>query len=488
MIASLAGVVFFPGTWMWIATAFMGYLTVYVLLIFAFAMIGEGKRRSCEARDWTIGEDEVGPFGFSPAEVRHAVIVPNYKEPLDVLERTIEGLAAQHRASERIVLVLGMEEREPGAQAKGEALAGRYRDRFRHVIVSVHPGSLPGELPCKASNQTFAAIKTRRVMADELDIPLERITVSACDADSVFHPKYFSAIAEMFAHDERRHSRFWQAPMLYYNNIWSVPAPIRYTAWFIHAGLLAELAMPFYDPLPISTYTLSMKLAEETQWWDPAVISEDWHVYLGAMFARDGDVSVVSVFLPTRSDATDGPTPWKALVNRYLQVLRHSWGAEDVGFILKSMIGERRVPRPLTAFRLVQVLHDHVMRVAAWCMIMTGYALNFSVATAAGAYGLAIAANAPERLRFAMSAFFVVGSISIVSAVVVEMLRNPPPKSWSPLRIGVEVLLMWFLSPVIGLSLGVAPAVHAQTKLMFGLPLAWRVTPKHLAERLSDAA
>lgn len=489
ILAGTAGVLFFPEAWSWVATIFVGYLLCYSLTYFAFALVAEFKRRSAGRVDWTAGEDVTGPFGFAPADVRHAVIVPNYKEPDDVLERTVAAIAAQHRAPERIVLVLGMEEREPGARAKGEAIAERYRDAFLRVIVSVHPAGIPGELACKASNQTHASIEARRVMADELGIPLDRITVSTCDADSVFHPRYFAAVSRMFAHDERRHARIWQAPLLYYNNIWTVPAPIRYTAWFIHAAQMAELAMPFYDGLPISTYTLSMRLAEETQWWDPAVISEDWHVYLGVMFARDGDVSVTPVFLPTYSDATDGPTPWQALVNRYLQVLRHSWGAEDVGFLLKTMISERRWPRPITAFRSMQVLHDHVMRVAAWFIVMTGYLLDIgTVRTAMARTMYEAVVTSTDPLHVVLRCFFVAGCAVITTAVVVELVRNPAPKSWPLGRLALEVLLVWLSMPVIGFFLGAVPAVHAQTKLMFGLSLSWRVTPKHLVERFGDAS
>jgi len=250
---------------------------------------------------------------------------------------------------------------------------------------------------------------------------------------------------------------------------------------------MAELAMPFYDGLPISTYTLSMRLAEETQFWDPAVISEDWHVYLGVMFARDGDVSVSPIFLPTYSDATDGPTPWQALVNRYLQVLRHSWGAEDVGYLLKTMIGERRLPRAITAFRSLQVLHDHVMRVAAWFIVMTGYILDIGMVRTAMARTIyEVAVTSMDPLHVVLRFFFITGCTVITVSVIVELYRNPAPKSWAPGRLALEVLLMWLSMPFIGFFLGAAPAVHAQTKLMLGLPLSWRVTPKRLVERLGE--
>ncbi|MBA4370609.1 MAG: hypothetical protein C0418_03400 [Coriobacteriaceae bacterium] len=419
--AAVVGLFFFPDQWASVATVFVGYLMLRMILIVTFAIVGDVRRRIWEKRDWTEDDTLPGPAAFSPADVHHVVLVPNYKEPLDVLERTIGALAVQHRAEERVVVVLGMEQREPGALEKGEALAARYADRFESIIVTVHPADVPGELACKASNQTYAAGIARDIVVRELGIPLDRITVTSCDADSVIHPKYFAAVSRMFAADERRHARFWQAPMHYYNNIWDVPAPIRYTAWFIHAAHLAELAMPFYEPLPISTYTLSMKMAEETGWWDPMVISEDWHVMLNAMFKRHGDVSLTPVFLPTWSDATDGETFWRAMKNRYDQVLRHAWGAEDVGYILREIIDEGARPAAQSVFRLVQVLHDHTLRVASWFMLITGYAINLGVERAWAYYD---AGGAIRDVHPVLRYFFLAGTLAVACTIVVELLRT----------------------------------------------------------------
>lgn len=488
VIASCAlGAFLVPQLWTAAATVFVVYLTGYVAFKFVFSLVGEYQRRRWVARDWTVDEDVPGPFGFAPADVRHAVIVPNYKEPLDVLERTLAGLSAQYRAEERVVVVLAMEEREPGSREKGEALAARWEGSFLRMIVSVHPADLPGELACKGSNQTWASREARRVMVEEMGIPLELITLTTGDADSVIHPKYLSALARLFAYDEKRHARFWQAPMLFYNNIWRVVSPIRYSAWLMHAAQVSELAMPFYDSLPISTYSWSMRLAEETGWWDTAVITEDWHSYLGVMFARDGDVSVTSVFLPTSGDAVDGPTPWQALVNRYLQLLRHFWGAEEFGYVLRSMIAERRVPRLGTVVRAGQILHDHVLAVAGWFVLVSAGFHDVLLARPAFASAYVSAETVLEPLHLLLSVMLLVGLSTAAVSVLVEVVRNPPPQAWHFARVVAECLAMWVFAPVTGFFLCAAPAVHAQTKLMLGMPLAWRVTPKNLVERMGEA-
>ena len=116
--------------------------------------------------------------------------------------------------------------------------------------------------------------------------------------------------------------------------------------------------MPFYQPLPISTYTLSLKLAERCGWWDPSVISEDWHSFLNCLFESGEEISTVSVFLPTQGDATDGDGWADAMSNRFHQVKRHAWGAEDVGYITGQLSLKPGAMRGSTAFRLGQVLHE----------------------------------------------------------------------------------------------------------------------------------
>ena len=92
--------------------------------------------------------------------------------------------------------------------------------------------------------------------------------------------------------------------------------------------------MPWFDSLPISTYTLSLELCERCGWWDPAVIPEDWHAYLNCLF-ETGDEIARTPDLPADASATP-PTAraWRdAMKNRFEQLKRHSWGAEDVGYI-----------------------------------------------------------------------------------------------------------------------------------------------------------
>ncbi len=480
---TVVGLVVFPRVWLYVATAFLAYFLLRMFVHLFYAIAGDLKRRTWEQVDWRVNDSVAGAAGFAPADVFHIVVVPAYREPLDVLRRTLDGLARQHRARERVIPVLGMEVRDPDARVTAEVLLGEYSSAFARMIATYHPADIPGEVPGKSSNENWAARTAKRVVCDEMGVPLPRVTITSCDADSVLHPQYLAAVSRLFVDDERRYGRFWQAPLLYYNNIWQVPAPIRFTTWFVHAGQIAELAMPFYTPLPISTYTLSLAMAEECGWWDPSVIPEDWHTFLQCFVARDGDVGLTSVFLPTMADATDGDTWWGALRNRFVQVMRHSWGAEDVGYLLGEMMKRGRVPRPKMLFRFGQVLHDHVFRVVTWFLVTSAYILNLRH-WPVYAYAAGPIVRVPSGTAGILGSLFTLGGVAILLTLMVELRRNPPPRHMSPLRVLLEIAAMWMSLPVIGFCLGMLPALNAQTKLMLGLPLSYRATPKRVARAL----
>jgi hypothetical protein len=484
------GVLRFPGRLSLAVEGIVAYLLIRMAVTVVFSLRGDRLVRRWSGRDWSdpaavadlVAAAQPDPSPpFAPADVHHIVLVPNYKESAAVLEATLDGLARQRVARDQVTLVLAMESKEPGSAEKGAAIAERYAASFANVIVTIHPANLPGEIACKGSNQAWAVREAKRFVVDELGVPIDRVTVTSCDADSILHEDYLEALGRMFAADARRHSTFWQAPMFYYNNVWRVPFPLRFMAYFTHALLIAELANPLAQPLPISTYSLSLKMLEGCGYWDPAVISEDWHIYLQCWFARRGDVRMSRIFLPVFADMPDGDTPLRALTSMYHQSVRHSWGAEDIGFIMQEW-AESGAPLAPTARLFWHVLRDHLLRSVPWFLFTAGSLL--SVMTL---WGLNPMPLHYPLLSGALQWLWGASTVGLFVLLAVELRRFPPPRlSKLPARIA-ELLTAWALLPVISLVFGAVPALYAQTKLMLGLGLTWRVTPKRLAGQLNES-
>lgn len=475
-LITVIGLLAAPRSWVYVAALVLGLFLLRAVFVLVYSVIGERRCRRWEHVCWTDSEDEPRSTGIAPAAVRHVVLVPNYKEPVTVLRRTLDALAVQHRAAERLIVVLGMEEREPDARDKGRALAAEYADRFLDVPVTVHPAGLPGEVPGKSSNQAWQLPAVTRRVA-ELGIDPDLVTITSCDADSVMSPRYFAALSVLFAEADDRYSRFWQAPMQYLNNIWRVPAPVRFVTWFGQAWMRANLTMPFYASFPISTYSLSLRLALEAGGWDPGVIPEDWHMFLRCFFARAERIGLTPVFLPTNADAPEGATWLAGMRIAYEQCVRHSWGAEDVGYVLAQM--HRRGFGWRALVRFGQVYSDHVLRASGWFVVVSAYLIAAS--SRPGYQGPLHGSLFDIGTRGTLlDPVFAVGATVMVATLAIEMTRRGVPRYVSRPRLLAEQVVMWLCLPLLGLYLGVLPTMQAQTMLLLGLPLVYKVTPKQL--------
>ena len=127
-------------------------------------------------------------------------------------------------------------------------------------------------------------------------------------------------------------------------------------------------------------------------------------------------------------------------------------------------------------FRLAKVTHDHVLRVASWFIITSGYLLS------SHGYQSIAAVRHPTSVIFTsapdLGNLFTAGAVLLFAMVAVDLVRCPPPKGPMRYLVLFEVTLMWLGLPAIGLVLGMMPALYAQTRLMFGQPITYKVTPR----------
>jgi hypothetical protein len=468
--SSVAGLVAFPHVFLPCARLFGFYLLIRLTVTVVSYLIG---LLLCHRAESRMASAAACHGGVETATVHHIVVIPNFEEPIEVLARALAALAAQHDAGRCISVVLAMEARENDAQAKARSLENRFADRFAHFLTTFHPADRPGEVAGKGSNQAWAARQAEKELLPRLTVPLEQVTLTSCDADSVFHPRYFARLAQLFASDQERHRRFWYAPVLYHNNLWRIPGLTRVFAIFSGAIRLGELVSPLSRAMPISTYTLSFKLARDAGYWDPMVISEDWHMYLRCLFAAGGHVSLKPIFLPTSSDAVEGDTLRQTLVNTYRQQLRHAWGAEDAGYVLQQW---RRAPTPPGRKKvglLLWILHSHLLRSTSWFVLMLG---SLASRLVQGTFAL----TAPAGSGWAEPIWICngVGLLASIAMWTVERSRCPARNGGSQITALLEEVAAWVLFPVLALVLTTLPGLHAQTKLMVGSPLAFRRTPK----------
>lgn len=81
------------------------------------------------------------------------VLMCAYKEPLEVLVATLDSLK-QQTVAKHLFVVVALEEKTPDVTVKSQHLSSRYASEFLHLMVTVHPSGILGELPEKVATPT----------------------------------------------------------------------------------------------------------------------------------------------------------------------------------------------------------------------------------------------------------------------------------------------------------------------------------------------
>jgi len=122
--------------------------------------------------------------------IYHLVILPMATEPYEVVKETFESLAATNYPKDKLILVLAIEERTgPTAEKISERIFKEFSGIFPSLLITKHPANLPGEIPGKGSNETYAAKEAQKSIIDKREIPHENIVVSVFDVDTQIYPE-----------------------------------------------------------------------------------------------------------------------------------------------------------------------------------------------------------------------------------------------------------------------------------------------------------
>ncbi len=477
LLFCVAGAIAFPELILLIATL----LAFYSALRFVFAgvanVMGLRRIREWEQINWEQHYRETAePDAVAWEDVHHILVIPNYKEDIEILQQSLENVACHYEANKRITIVLAMEAGEEGCVEKAEILKQRFKGQFAHFYYTIHPRGLPGEMQSKSSNLAWAARWIKRKLVDELGYDINHVTISTADADTLWHRDYFNALTYMFATDPQRYYHFWQAPIRYHANIWEINPLMRLINVYSTAFELAYLAAPWWIPLPMSSYSLSLRLADVSGYWDTDVIADEWHMFIKAFFSRDGTAEVKPIFLPFLAYATTGENLLDEMRNRYQQTLRHAWGSKEVGYMVAKVLEHPEIPAGASFRLLFRVAHDILLAGAGWIIMTVGsqlpLLLNPPLFTQMMTAGLSDPTFATLQISLAIV------SILGVFFWYLDVQVRPPrtqPATWKDRLL---TLISFPLLAVLTLIFVAIPTLQAQTRLLIGIPLIYRVAPK----------
>ena len=424
------------------------------------------------------GTDERRDF-IAWDDVHHLIIIPTYKESVDKLRATLGKLAESEVAIEKLLVVIAMEEPDTDAPRRFEILQSEFGHSFLAMIGTTHPGDIAGEVRGKSSNEAWAAKKAKRLFCDQMGYNLDHMTVTSCDADTLFHPRYFSALTYEFATNPKRYRTFWQGPIFYYNNVWDVPAPLRIQNSLGGINHLAKLMRKYTVLFPQSTYSLSMRMCHDVGYWDVDVVPEDWHMFLKCFFALGGEPDVQPILLPVGNDGVRAVSYKRTFWEHYQQARRHAWGCSDIPYAVKQFIAHPEIPFLRKLRRTWSLTENHVLWSSQWFLI-TGVAANMSAGGWGGFLGLHPFAqhNIPTWFITASHWILLPCMIPLIMMIVLDMMMRPArPKRWKVWLYPVQ-FVQWTLMAPITLFFTAMPALDAQIRLALGRRLEYKVTEK----------
>ncbi len=405
----------------------------------------------------------------SSREIKHFVIIPNYKEPMYKLRATIQAIVNNHLNKRQMFLVLAFEKRESEAEEKYRSLQSEFGRFFQEVIPTYHPLQA-GEEPGKASNQTYAAHIIDRYCLNKQILP-EKTLLTICDADSHLPTNYFTYLTYRFIKDKDRFYHFYCAPVLLYNNFWQLPFFVR-----IQSTISSILRLSFLSIgdrlIQISTYSTNLALLKRINFWDVDIIPEDWHVYFQAFFTFGSRVKTLPLYTIINGDAVYSGKMVKTSINRYEQERRWAWGATDIPYTLQKLFITPHIPLWTKIKKILFLSETHLLWTSSFFILTISASIPPLINPLFKKTVLGFILPQLSGLILTLSS-----SMLLIYVYLDFKLREKIKVQTRPILLPL-MIVQWYFLPVISFFLSSLPALDAHTRMLFGKKITYKVTEK----------
>lgn len=415
--------------------------------------------------------------GLTWQEVDHLIVLPAYKESVEVISDCLNGLLADGFPSAKMIVALTLEERggKEEAEERAAIIRASFGDKFGRFLVTIHPDNLPGELRVKGANQAWAARIAKRDIIDKEGMDYNRLVVSVFDIDTVVKPGYFFALTYKFLTVSDPYHTSYQPVPVYHNNIWNAPFFSRIVAssntfWQMIMQIRRESLVTY------SSHSMTFRALVEIDFWSPKNVSEDSRIFWHCLMYYNGHYKVEPVHFEVSMDVTTDQNLWRTARNLYKQQRRWAWGGENIPYLIFNSAKRWRNPgidkKGILNHIMIQIYGFHawatsalIIAVIGWLpMLIGGDRFNSTV----------LSGNLPFITQNLMNVAMVG---MILSAVISALLLPPRPKNYG-LGKNIVMVLEWVAVPVIIVIFGAVPCLEAQIRLLLGKYMGFWVTPK----------
>ncbi len=446
---------------------------VYRVLYFVFYMVIAWFRlRNTLKQDWFSKVKNIPGWD----KIYHAVFLPTYNEDLEILTQTLDSLIQNEYPKDKMIIILGFEERvgKDIYQPKIEYIQKHYSDKFFKLLITVHPGNLPGELAAKGANANWMGHRFQE-WVDQQKIPYENIIVSYFDCDTQAHYKYFSVLTYTYLTHPNPYRTSYQPVALYNNNIWDSPIVMRLSAFSTVFWLLTELMRPerLYT---FSSHSMSFKALVEVGFWQKDIVTDDSRIFLQCFIHYNGDYTVTPMFIPVSMDTVLAKTLKDSYIALYKQIRRWAWSVEHFPYMIWNFFF---VKNTIPLSKKLKYLFNLTEGIYSWATvpILIFILGHLPLWVIDKFYDNEKTTFLVQYAPLLLEKLMITSMLGLVVAAVVSFLLLPKrPKHHSFFRT-IMMILQWLILPLT-FVLGSIPAIDAQTRLMLGKYLGFFVSPK----------
>jgi hypothetical protein len=404
-----------------------------------------------------------------PNDLWHVALIPTYTEPYEKLHETVRALAEADYPADRKMVAIITRETDLAGRENVARLREAFGDAFLHFLHVLDPLE-PGIVVGKSSAMAYGGRWLYRELVG-LGFDPSQVVVTDLDSDYRVHRQYFGYVTYTFLTDPDRFRRLYQPVPMFHNNLWETPVPVRLVAiGATHVQMWRSLTPE--KLVSFSSYSVSLQTVHEVDYWATDAIPEDSRFYWKSFFRYSGEFQAIPLFIPIYGDAVRARSYPRTLVEQYTQIRRWAWGVTDIPYYIRNAFAHSEIPRGKRVRRLFDLWLDHINWAIAPFVIIFGsnvpLLLNPSFAQTT------LGQNLPLYAAWLLTGAF---CCLLLLIYVEEQIAPPRPAAWGPIRRATS-WLQWIALPIVGLIFSNLPALDAQTRLMTGRYLEYRVTEK----------
>lgn len=406
-------------------------------------------------------------------DIYHLVVLPMYKEPLEIVRQTFRSLVKTDYPKDKIIIVLACEERTRDFIEKtAQEIEREFSSRFFKFIVTWHPKNLTGEVSGKGANEAWATKKAKEEIIDPLKIPYYNIIFSSFDVDTCVFPKYFSCLTYHYLTSKNPTKTSFQPIPIFINNIWQAPIISRIlsfssTFWHTLNQERTEKIITF------SSHSMSFQALVDVGFKQTNVVSDDSRIFWQCFLKYNGDYRVQPLYYPVSMDANVAKSFLKTLINIYKQQRRWAYGVGDIPYFLFGFYKNKKIPFSKKLSLGFELIESHLTWAIASILIFLFGWLPLVLGGTEFSQTL-ISYNLPKIISRIMT-FAMIGLVS--SAYLSFLLLPPKPPEYGRFKYLIFAFA-WLLFPIIAIFFGSLPVLDAQTHWLLGKYMGFWPTEK----------